>query len=131
MGADAEVELAQPLDPVLLATGAAGGNNNLKVYTNNITDVNIGIVHVGPTAAADQNTSTDIGGVALATGNTITNFGTTGTFSGYANVSGTVNGILVRNSKKENRESKHETKEKASGLKTRPELQRPTLAQRL
>jgi len=62
------------------ATGAAGGNHNLKVYTNNITDVNNGIVVVGPTAAADQNTSIDIGGVALATGNTITNFGTTGTF---------------------------------------------------
>jgi hypothetical protein len=36
---------------------------------------------------------------ATATGNTITNYGTTGTFSGYANVSGTVNGVLVRNTK--------------------------------
>lgn len=81
------------------ATGAAGGNDNLKVYTNNITDVNNGIVHVGPTAAADHNTTVDIGGVAAGTGNNITNYGTTGTFSGYANVSGTVNGILVRNTR--------------------------------
>ncbi|HSS22813.1 MAG TPA: DUF4214 domain-containing protein [Pyrinomonadaceae bacterium] len=81
------------------ATGAAGSNDNLKVYSNNITDVNNGIVVVGPTAAADQNNNLDIGGVALATANTITNFGTTGTFSGYANVSGTVNGILVRNTR--------------------------------
>lgn len=80
-------------------TGAAGGNSGLKVYSNSITDVNLGIVVVGPTAAADNNDGIDIGGASVATGNTITNFGTTGTFSGYANVSGTNNGILVRNSK--------------------------------
>ncbi|HPH86173.1 MAG TPA: hypothetical protein PLC48_11970, partial [Ferruginibacter sp.] len=78
------------------ATTAAGGNSGLKIYSNNITDVNNGIVIVGPTAAADQNTGVEIGGTAL-TANTLTNFGTTGTFSGYANVSGTVNGILLRN----------------------------------
>jgi hypothetical protein len=81
------------------ATGAAGGNENLKIYGNLIQDVNIGIVHVGPTAAADQNLSADIGGSVIANGNSIVNFGTTGTFSAYANVSGTVNGILVRNTK--------------------------------
>jgi hypothetical protein len=81
------------------ATGAAGGNSGLKIYGNSITDVNIGIVVVGPTAAADNNDGLDIGGGALATGNSVSNYGTTGTFSGYANVSGTVNGILVRNTK--------------------------------
>lgn len=81
------------------ATGAAGSNDNLKVYGNNITDVNNGIVVVGPTAAADQNNTVDIGGTIAATGNTITNFGTNGTFSAYANVSQTVNGIVVRNTK--------------------------------
>ncbi len=80
------------------ATGAAGGNHGLKIYSNNITDVNNGIVVVGPTAAADQNDGVEIGG-SVSTANTITNYGTTGTFSGYANVSGTVNGILIRNSK--------------------------------
>ncbi|WP_333810332.1 Ig-like domain-containing protein, partial [Flavobacterium sp.] len=80
------------------ATTTAGGNSGLKVYGNTINNVNLGIVVVGPTAAADANTGIDIGGSSISTGNTISNFGTTGTFSGYANVSGTVNGILVRNS---------------------------------
>ncbi|MBK9464145.1 MAG: HYR domain-containing protein [Chitinophagaceae bacterium] len=84
------------------ATTTAGGNSGLKIYTNNITDINIGILVVGPTAAADHNDGLDIGGASLATGNTITNYGTTGTFSSYANVSGTVNGILVRNTKSYN-----------------------------
>jgi hypothetical protein len=80
------------------ATGAAGSNAPLTITANNITDVNNGIVVVGPTAAADNNDGITIGGTA-PNANTLTNFGTTGTFSGYANVSGTVNGILVRNSK--------------------------------
>jgi len=84
------------------ATTAAGGNENLRIYGNTITDVNNGIVHIGPTAAADQNLTVDIGGTTALTGNTITNFGTTGTFSGYANVSGSVNGVLVRNTRNYN-----------------------------
>jgi hypothetical protein len=83
------------------ATGAAGSNAPLTITTNNITDVNNGIVIVGPTAAADMNDGVTIGGTA-PNANTLTNFGTTGTFSAYANVSGTVNGILVRNSKNAN-----------------------------
>jgi hypothetical protein len=80
------------------STGSAGANSGTKVYGNTITDVNLGIVIVGGSAAAaDQNIGADIGGAAAGTGNTLTNFGTTGTFSGFANVSGTVNGILVRN----------------------------------
>jgi hypothetical protein len=81
------------------ATTAAGANSGLKIYGTFITDVNIGIVVVGPTAAADHNDGLDIGGATNATTNTITDYGSTGTFSGYANVSGTVNGILVRNTK--------------------------------
>ncbi len=82
------------------ATGATGGNHNLKVYNNSITDVNQGIVVVGPTAAADQNDGLDIGGTTAGTANNITNYGTTGTFSGYANVTTSqVNGVLVRNTK--------------------------------
>lgn len=77
------------------ASTAAGGNSNLKIYSNTISNVNMGIVVVGPTAIADVNTGIEIGGSTL--GNTITNYGTNGTFSTYANVSGTVNGILVRN----------------------------------
>lgn len=81
-----------------LATGTSGGNSGLKIYGNAISNVNLGIVVIGTTAIADANTGIDIGGSSSGTGNTITNFGTTGTFSGYTNVSGTVNGILVRNS---------------------------------
>lgn len=79
------------------ATGAAGGNSGLQILGNAISNVNTGIVVVGPTAAADHNNLLVIGG--MGNGNTITNFGTTGTFSAYANVSGSVNGILVRNTK--------------------------------
>jgi len=80
------------------ATTPAGSNSGLAVTGNSITDVNIGIVVVGPTAAADHNDGLTIGGSA-PNANSITNYGTTGTFSGYANVSGTVNGVLVRNTK--------------------------------
>ena len=79
-------------------TGPTGGNTGLKIYANQVTDVNLGIVVVGPTAAADHQDNVEVGGTAPQ-GNQITNFGTTGTFSGYANVSGTVNGILVRNTR--------------------------------
>ncbi len=79
------------------ATGATGGNHNLKIYSNNISNVNIGMLVVGPTAGADANNSVEVGGSALLA-NTVSDYGTTGTFSSYANVSGTVNGILVRNS---------------------------------
>lgn len=86
------------------ATGATGGNNGLVVRGNTISNVNIGIVVVGaqgvtPGTAADHNEGLDIGGASLATGNTISNYGTTNVFSSYANVSGTVNGILVRNTR--------------------------------
>ncbi len=80
------------------ATGSGGGNSGLKIYSNNISNVNNGILVLGPTAAADFNTGIDIGGSSSATANTISNFGTTGTFSSYANVSGTVYGIFIRNS---------------------------------
>lgn len=80
------------------ATTTAGGNSGMKVYTNAINNVNMGVVVVGPTAIADYNTGIDIGGIGAGQGNNITNYGTTGTFSGFLNVSGTVNGVLVRNS---------------------------------
>jgi parallel beta-helix repeat protein len=87
--------------PTTTATAitAAGGNSRLRIYNNIISNVNNGIVVVGPTAAADHNDVVDIGGTAAATGNTVTDFGNTGTFSSYANISATVNGILVRNAR--------------------------------
>ena len=79
------------------ATSVAGSNSGITIIGNTITDVNNGITIVGPTGAANQNNGIVIGGT-VANANTLSNYGTTGTFSGYANVSGTVNGILVRNS---------------------------------
>jgi hypothetical protein len=79
------------------ATGLTGGNHNLVIKGNTISNVNLGIVVVGPTAVADMNNNVSIGGTTASEGNTIT-YGLTGTFSSYTNVSGTVNGILVRNS---------------------------------
>ena len=79
------------------ATTTAGGNSGLKIYGNTISNVNQGINVTGPIAAADLNTGLDIGGTSAGQGNSITNWGTTGTFSGYNNVSGTLNCILVRN----------------------------------
>lgn len=77
---------------------ASGTSSGLTIIANNITDVNVGIVVIGPTPANSENEGITIGG-SVANGNTITNFGSTNVFSGFANVSGTVNGILLRCSK--------------------------------
>ena len=87
--------------PTLVATagtGSVAGNHNLKIYGNTITDVNMGIVAVGPGAAADYASVLDIGGSSLATGNTLTNFGTNATYSTYPSVNASANctGIYVR-----------------------------------
>ena len=58
------------------ATTTAGANSGMKVYGNTISNVNMGIVVVGPTAAADANTGIDIGGAGGGQANAITNFGT-------------------------------------------------------
>lgn len=85
------------------ATGANGGNNGLKIYSNSISNVNLPIVVVGPTAASDILTGLAIGSVSSSSlGNTITDFGSTGTFSSFANMSASVNGIYVRNARNYN-----------------------------
>ncbi|MFN4298308.1 MAG: beta strand repeat-containing protein [Thermaurantimonas sp.] len=78
------------------ATGPTGGNHNLTIIGNTISNVNQGIVVIGPTAAADQNTGMVIGGSA-ANGNTINNYGTAAQLTSFNLVSGTMNGIHVRN----------------------------------
>lgn len=86
--------------PTSTATSTAGSNSGLKIYGNAISNVNLGIVVVGPTGAADHNTGIDIGGSASANGNTITNFGTGGSgFAFYAySIQPNVHGVLVKNS---------------------------------
>ena len=82
--------------PTTAATATAGGSNtDLSILANAISNVNLGIAVVGPTAAADHNLSLTIGSAGL--GNTITDFGTGVQLSTYANVSATGYGILVRN----------------------------------
>jgi hypothetical protein len=81
------------------ASSADGANSGLVIQGNAISNVNNGIAVVGPTGAANHNTTLTIGGATAPLGNSITNFGTTGTFSSYVNISGTVNGILVRNTR--------------------------------
>jgi hypothetical protein len=87
------------ISTALGGTTPAVSHSGLTIHGNTIDSVNIGIVVVGPTAATAHNDGLDIGGSSSATGNTIIRYGTTGTFSSYLNVSGTVNGILVRNTK--------------------------------
>ncbi|MFY7884496.1 MAG: hypothetical protein ACOVOV_06590, partial [Dolichospermum sp.] len=85
------------------ATGTGGGLHGLKIYGNSISNINNGIVVNGPTAVADVNDGIDIGGSSLTTANTITNYGNTGTFlTSYSGVSGTIYGVVVRNSKNVN-----------------------------
>jgi hypothetical protein len=79
-------------------TAATGANDNTKIYSNNISNVNNGIVIVGSTTAAYMNTGIDIGGTSAGTANTVSNYGLTGAFSGYISVSGSVMGINVNNS---------------------------------
>lgn len=62
----------------LVPTGFAGSNSLNKIYTNNIQNVNYGVVLSGYAAPAPYNlgdTLNDIGGASLATGNTILNYG--------------------------------------------------------
>lgn len=80
------------------ATTVNGGNSGLKIYSNNITDVNMGIIVVGPRAAADHNDGVEIGGSA-ATGNIVTNYGGTSIFTLYPDVSLPVSGVWIRSSK--------------------------------
>jgi hypothetical protein len=77
------------------ALSVAGNNSGLTIIANTITDVNNGILVLGPSPANIEHDGLVIGG-SLANANTITNFGTATGFSSYANVSGTINGILLR-----------------------------------
>ena len=80
------------------ATSAAGSNSNLTITGNAITDVNNGIVVIGSSTAAAFNDGLVLGGT-LANANTITNYGTASASTTFNLVTGTVNGIIVRNTK--------------------------------
>lgn len=67
-------------------TAASGANDNLHIYNNSISDVNQGICVVGSASGAFMSTGLDIGGTSVSTANTLTNYGSTGTFSAYPGV---------------------------------------------
>jgi hypothetical protein len=59
-------------------TDALGANSNNQIYSNTISNVNIGVALAGFAAATPFNlgdTGNDVGGASLLTGNTIFNFG--------------------------------------------------------
>jgi hypothetical protein len=90
------------LAPTITAS-ATEGNGHLTIQGNQISHVNFGIVVVGPTAATDHNDVLNIGGTSAGLGNIISNYGTTGSYSAFANMAtSAVSGILIRNTKNYN-----------------------------
>jgi len=79
-------------------TSPGGSNDNTHIYSNTISNVNNGISIVGSTTAANMNTGIDIGGNSSSTTNTISNYGSTGTFSAFVSVYAGITGIYVNNS---------------------------------
>ncbi|NVO20869.1 MAG: fibronectin type III domain-containing protein [Bacteroidetes bacterium] len=74
-----------------------GSNDNTKIYSNTISDVNQGIVIVGSNTGTFMNKGIDIGGTSPATANTIYNYGLTSNFSAFVSVSISVMGINLNN----------------------------------
>ncbi len=72
------------------ATSAAGTNTDNHYYGNNISNTNYAIALIGAAATAIQETGNDIGGAAVGTGNTITNYSTgTAQLSSIISLTGT------------------------------------------
>jgi len=65
-------------------SAATGGNDNLKIYKNTISNVNIPVAAVG--SPAFPGVGLDVGGSSAATNNTISNRGTTATDSAFTRV---------------------------------------------
>jgi hypothetical protein len=78
-------------------TTASGAHNNLRIFSNQISRVNMGIAVIGSLIGPNMATGLDIGGASAATGNSITDFGLAAPASTYQSVSGTVNGVLLNN----------------------------------
>src|SRR5207248_1750320 len=70
-------------------TNATGSNSPNKVYGNNISNVNYGIVFIGAgTTISAIDNGNDIGGSSASTGNTITNWGGGPAPTGYVSLTG-------------------------------------------
>lgn len=83
--------------PTTLAdiSNITGSNSNNKIYTNSISNVNLGIVFIGSGAVAAMDVNNDIGGTSSATGNTITNWGTGSTTASFISVTSLICGIVI------------------------------------
>lgn len=82
-------------------TSTAGANSLNRIYGNAISNVNMGIAMIGSGDAAYMDLGNDIGGSALSTGNTITNWGGLAAASIYIGNSGTCYGVFINNQKSE------------------------------
>jgi hypothetical protein len=80
------------------STTFAGSNSNLKIASNIINDVNIGIAITGSPVPADHNDGLIIGGSAIE-GNTISNFGYDIPTTFFQKVPQNINGIVLTNVK--------------------------------
>ncbi len=79
-------------------TSAAGSNSNNKIYSNNISNVNYGIIFTGAgTNLAAIDSGNDIGGTSSATGNTLSDLGGVIAASSYASLSSTSYGAITMN----------------------------------
>ena len=58
-------------------------NSGNKVYTNTISNVNMGIAFIGSATAANQDVGNDVGGSSAGTGNILTNWGGTVAATAY------------------------------------------------
>jgi hypothetical protein len=86
---------------IVNATTAPNSGN--KIYGNNISNVNMGITMVGSAVAAQMDNGNDVGGTSAATGNTITNWGSTGpAITVNINSSGTYHGIFMNHQVSDN-----------------------------
>ena len=98
-------------------TTAAGANSGNKVYSNAISNVNIGIAFIGAgTTLAAIDTGNDIGGTSAATGNTLTNWGGGATPTLYTSLVTANAGIFTNQQINDN--ISYNTVTSASGLLT-------------
>ena len=77
-------------------------NNGNKIYSNTISNVNMGITFIGSGIALNQDVGNDIGGSSIATGNTISNWGGIPGSNTYVSNSGACHGIFINHQTGEN-----------------------------
>jgi hypothetical protein len=98
-------------------TSAAGANSNNKIYSNTISNVNLGIALIGAgTTLAAIDTGNDIGGTSATTGNTLTNWGGGATPTLYTSLVTASAGIFTNQQINDN--ISYNTVTSASGLLT-------------